>query len=268
MRFKQLSLIVLALLFLPTAVPAQINPDAAAQNIAERDEALRPDYKRSDWGRWLSTGERGLNGCRFDTRHSQLRDAGIRSPKTFVMSDEKGKSCRVRSITITDAYTGIPYTGSARKVDVEEVVPMAEAHRSGGWKWTADEKQAFHNDPLNHVLVHESVNSSKSDRDPGGQRFGKKNGVQVIIQGKPWLPPDREAKCRFGVTWLTVKAKYRLAMDAAEVGGIVKAVAACSEGAGEEERLWLLGFQLGQTLSSQGFELESFADGLVESLKQ
>lgn len=198
-----------------------------------------PPYDRSEWGRWISTGEYGPNGCRWDTRHAALRDAGAVAPELFVLTDQRGRSCRVRALSFVDRYTGIPYTGPAPDVDLDEVVAMAEAHRSGGWRWSAETKQRFHNDTENHVVTPQGVNGSKADRDPGGQRYSRKK----IVQGKPWLPDDPAARCWYASTWIYIKHKWGLSFDAIEARALVVELGRCEVLSDDGER-FLIGWAL------------------------
>ncbi len=45
----------------------------------------------------------------------------------------------------------------------------------------------------------DDVNASKGDRDPA-----------------QWLPPRSAAQCRYATTWVLVKYRWRLSVDAAE----------------------------------------------------
>lgn len=89
------------------------------------------------------------------------------------------------------------------EIQIDHLVALKEAWESGAWSWTEAERRAFANDmgdprPLNAVTG--SVNQSKSDLDPPN-----------------WLPPLREARCRYVADWIAVKARWQLTMDAAEI---------------------------------------------------
>lgn len=218
---KSLVLTALAAFLLPIPALCQLTPDAAARELAEHEVAVRPDYVRHEWGRWAPTEHRGLNDCRWDTRHWLLRSVGMETnPGTFTTREEAGKSCRVMSMTIVDRYTGERFTGPANKVDIDHIVPLAEAHRSGGWRWDKATRLAFWNDPLNHVAVMEGTNARKSDIDPGGQS-------QRGQRARGWLPPDDSQWCWYGTTWLEVKAKWGLTIDPKEAEALGISLAAC-----------------------------------------
>lgn len=99
-------------------------------------------------------------------------------------------------------------------VDIDHMVPLAEAHASGAARWTASRKQAFANDlELEAALtaVSSSSNRSKSDRDPA-----------------EWKPPLRSAWCQYARDWIAVKAKWRLSADVAEVSALRAMLSSCA----------------------------------------
>ena len=177
-----------------------------------------PKYDRSEWGRWAPTGERGPNGCRWGARHAALKK--IATPGSAVVRDVAGKACRVEALVFTDPYTGKRYAGPGSKVDVDHVVPLAEAHRSGGWKWDREKRLRFWNDPENHIPTEQSVNRSKSDRDPGGENYRGSH--------RPWLPPDLTAHCLYVERWISIKAKWALTADKRESAALVSVLLSCS----------------------------------------
>lgn len=104
-----------------------------------------------------------------------------------------------------DPYTGAGYTVPL-DLDIDHLVPLANAHRSGGWMWDTARKRAFANDldnPKALTAVYKGVNRSKGDRGPDG-----------------WLPPSVAYRCTYVRDWLAQKAKWDLTLTAAEAGAI------------------------------------------------
>jgi hypothetical protein len=86
------------------------------------------------------------------------------------------------------------------RIDIDHMVPLAEAWDSGARDWTAADRERYANDlgdPRSLVGVTDTINQEKSDQDPG-----------------TWLPPH--FKCRYLKEFVAVKVRWRLSVDAAE----------------------------------------------------
>jgi hypothetical protein len=68
-------------------------------------------------------------------------------------------------------YVGATWTNPA-DVDIDRVVPLAEAWRSGAASWTTSRRQSFANDlPRPQLIaVTDDVNQTKGDRDPAASQ--------------------------------------------------------------------------------------------------
>ncbi|KAI9649957.1 hypothetical protein NHQ30_002542 [Ciborinia camelliae] len=64
-------------------------------------------------------------------------------------------------------YDGATWT-AASDVDIDHLVPLSNAWKSGAASWTTAQRQVFANDLVNPQLlaVTDSVNSAKSDSGP------------------------------------------------------------------------------------------------------
>ncbi len=88
-------------------------------------------------------------------------------------------------------------------LDIDHLVPLAEAHDSGAALWTWQLKEAFANDlatPEALTAVSASSNRTKGADDPA-----------------EWKPERRAAWCQYAIDWITVKVRWNLRADAAEV---------------------------------------------------
>ena len=88
------------------------------------------------------------------------------------------------------------------ELDIDHLVPLAEAWESGGYEWTADTWTRFANDrtdPRSLIAVSATANRSKGARDPA-----------------EWWPPSSSYRCQYAADWVAVKARWDLAVDSAE----------------------------------------------------
>jgi len=160
-------------------------------------QLLIPPYVRSQYGGWVDAD----HDC-HDTRAEVLLHESV-GPVTM-------DGCRVVAGTWIDPYTGETIT-QARLIDIDHTIPLREAHVSGGWQWDRREKRAFANDlhDVDHlVATHRTQNRRKGARDPA-----------------EWMPPTNQ--CWYALTWISIKARWRLTFDAAEVAALVDTLKEC-----------------------------------------
>ena len=124
-----------------------------------------------------------------------------------------GELCTVDNGRWLAAYTGTAVT-VAGDLDIDHMVPLANAHRSGAWAWTAQQKEDYANDlSLDHhlIAVTASANRSKGAKGP-----------------EEWKPPDTGHWCKYSVNWITVKAAWRLSATADEWTALENMLGTCS----------------------------------------
>lgn len=145
----------------------------------------RAGYQRSKFRHWIDADR----DCR-DTRAEVLA----------AESRQKVRGgCHISTGLWRSWYDGRVHT-AASGLDIDHMVPLAEAWDSGAKKWNADTRKRFANDLGDHrslVAVTNSVNRSKSDRDPA-----------------QWLPTKN--RCRYISHWTAVKVRWRLNVDKRE----------------------------------------------------
>ncbi len=151
--------------------------------------SLRPGsgagYSRAQFGDgWIDADH---DGC--DTREEVLIAESIEPP---VVSRIGG--CAVASGRWLDPYTATTYT-SPGELDIDHVVPLANAWVSGASTWSPQQRISFANDLDAPELVAVSfvVNRSKGDRSPD-----------------EWKPPNQGDWCVYAKAWVSVKAKWHL----------------------------------------------------------
>lgn len=111
--------------------------------------------------------------------------------------------------SLYDGYT----TDDPSELDIDHVVALAEAWRSGADGWDADRRRDFANDldePDALIAVTAATNRSKSDKDPAR-----------------WQPPNRDGWCQWAGGWVKVKAKWSLSVDQAEADALHNILRGC-----------------------------------------
>ncbi|MBE1566035.1 HNH endonuclease family protein [Nonomuraea africana] len=109
-----------------------------------------------------------------------------------------------------------PYDGkwlkSEKQVDVDHVVPLAYAWRSGASKWSQARRRAFANDLTRPelIVVSHSANIAKGGQGP-----------------QSWRPPRRGHWCRYATSWITVKHHYRLFVTRKEKVALLNMLRTC-----------------------------------------
>lgn len=98
-------------------------------------------------------------------------------------------------------------------LDVDHLVPLAEAWRAGAHAWDAGRRAAFANDlayPDHLIAVSASSNRSKADSPP-----------------QEWRPPRRDVWCRYATAWVTVKDTWALTITTPERDALGLMLDAC-----------------------------------------
>ncbi|MBB3713924.1 hypothetical protein FHS00_003537 [Limimaricola variabilis] len=147
-------------------------------------------YSREDWPHWVDE-----DGDCINARHEVLLSESERAV------EYSPDGCRILTGLWHDRFTGQVFL-QAEDLDVDHLVPLAEAHRSGGFRWDRTVRAAFANDlddPRSLIAVGASVNRSKGDKGP-----------------EDWLPPEPIFVCEYVANWVLVKARWNLSMDERE----------------------------------------------------
>ncbi len=147
-------------------------------------------YSRERFHHWSQAARFGWNPPRPDctTREAALARDG--------QNVQVGDRCQVLSGTWLDPYTGKTFTKPS-DLDIDHVVPLAAAWRAGANRWDDQRREQYANDPDVLLSVEDNANQEKGDKGP-----------------EAWKPPRREEWCDYARRWITIKAKYALAIIA------------------------------------------------------
>jgi hypothetical protein len=119
--------------------------------------------------------------------------------------DGQSNACSITTGRWRDPYSGDTITDPSL-LDIDHVVPLAEAHRSGAAYWDSTRRMEFANDlTLTFALLAVSLsqNRSKGDDDPAN-----------------WLPVDSSFWKSYVLDWVAIKVKWNLTADSVELVAI------------------------------------------------
>jgi hypothetical protein len=180
----------------PTAPSAKLSTQALAR-LTVAAPGSRSGYSRAKFGGWNAVADR----C--DTREVVLRRDGSQ-----VITDDE---CHATSGRWRSYYDGIIIRSSSG-LDIDHVVPLANAWISGARGWTAEQRDAFANDLTDPQLIAVSAGSNRSKGDSGPDE---------------WKPPRRAAWCRYARWWIDVKSIWKLTITTREHDALATMLAAC-----------------------------------------
>jgi hypothetical protein len=172
--------------------------DALAALPVQGEE--RTGYERSKFRHWIDADR---DGC--STRAEVLLVEAVTAP-------EQGAGCQLTGGSWYSPYDDTYFT-AARALDIDHLVPLAEAWDSGASAWTAREREAYANDlddPRALIAVSAASNRSKSDQDPA-----------------TWEPPAAGYRCTYATDWVAIKTRWRLAIDPAEQAALADILGSC-----------------------------------------
>ena len=188
---------------LPGDTPPEI-PAVTSDQLLRIDEVSPdlPSYDRDDWRHWVD----GDKDCQ-NTRHEVLIEESL--AKVAFKTDRK---CQVATGEWFAPYTGETVTDATR-LDIDHMIPLKNAHNSGGWAWDKSRKAAFANEMsyADHlVAVTASANRKKGARGP-----------------EAWKPTNKGYWCDYAVDWVRIKIDWDLSATKAEWGALQEMLETC-----------------------------------------
>ncbi|WOT40734.1 HNH endonuclease family protein [Streptomyces coeruleorubidus] len=171
----------------------------AVKALPAADET-RAGYTRTSFRHWTDADKDQCN-----TRKEVLLAEAFIAP-------EQGSRCALTGGEWYSPYDDV-YVEAAGGLDVDHMVPLAEAWDSGAGEWSAKEREAYANDLGDDralVAVTARSNRSKADQDPA-----------------TWLPPAEAYRCEYLADWVAVKVRWQLAVDDVERQALTDGMANC-----------------------------------------
>ncbi len=180
-------------------------PEVVELRVIEAEApADLPAYDRDQWGRWSDA-----DGDCQDTRQEVLIEES-----RITVTYKSDRRCQVEAGRWFGAYTSSTVT-QASELDVDHMVPLANAHRSGGWAWGAERKRRYANsldDPDHLIAVTAGANRSKGAKGPD-----------------EWKPPNRSYWCEYSVDWIRIKETWELTVTLGEAAALRDMLATCGD---------------------------------------
>ncbi|WP_116046161.1 HNH endonuclease family protein [Amycolatopsis palatopharyngis] len=170
----------------PPGIPSGPTAEAQLAELTVSADGPMTGYDRDKFPHWGSQGD----NC--NTREVVLKRDGT--------NVRTGNDCYPTSGSWHSAYDGATWSQPS-DVDIDHVVPLAEAWRTGAAKWSTDKREEFANDLSGPQLiaVTDNVNQEKGDKAP-----------------EDWKPPTTSYWCTYASMWVAVKHKWELTVSNAE----------------------------------------------------
>jgi hypothetical protein len=180
-----------------TPLPAGAGTQLAALTVAKP----RPmaGYSREKFPHWAPQGA-----------NCDVRDVVLKRDGTDV---RVGGECNVVAGRWLSVYDNKTVT-EPEQIDIDHMVPLANAWRSGADTWSEEQRTVFANDlgQPQLIAVSRTSNRAKGDQDPA-----------------QWKPPNRAFWCTYAQRWIAVKHHYRLTVTEAEKSALEEMLRTCEQ---------------------------------------
>ena len=189
----------------PTLTP--VSPQASyliLKLVISDPPSEMPDYDRDDWNHWKDAD----GDCQDARQEVLIAESSL--PVTF----KDDRKCKVATGMWTDPYTG-NLVEDPSKLDVDHMVPLANAHDSGGHAWNDDRKAQYANSldyPGHLIATTASANRSKGRKGPD-----------------EWRPEDQAYWCQYAIDWVVIKKDWELTVTEAESAALHVMLDTCEQ---------------------------------------
>lgn len=173
-----------------TPAPKYIKSVGDLKLVVQKDDSMY-GYTRDAFGPGLSTLVAGDRGT---------------TPRDRILIRD-GKNVQIVGTKIVGGHWVCPYSGlrmtHPNQIEIDHIVPLSEAWRSGAQGWPPDKLWAFGRIEANLVAVSKAINREKSGNDISS-----------------WLPKYNTAE--YVANWIQIKSHFGLTMDESEYALIEK----------------------------------------------
>lgn len=181
----------------PPNIPSATTARSELSQLRVAPDGSMTGYSRDKFPHWHTVS----GAC--NTRETVLKRDG-----TNVVTDS---SCAATSGRWFSPYDGATWS-LASDVDIDHIVPLADAWRTGASSWTTARREQFANDLSNPQLiaVTDNVNQAKGDQTPA-----------------TWKPPVTSYWCTYAKMWTHTKFRYALTVNSAEKSALTDMLNRC-----------------------------------------
>jgi hypothetical protein len=181
----------------PPTPPSASTAASQLASLTVKAEGTTSGYSRDLFPHWHTVS----GTC--NTREEVLKRDG-----TGVTVDSSCAPTAGKWYSVYDAT----YITNASSIDIDHIVPLAEAWKSGANTWTTAKREEFANNLTisQLIAVSASSNRSKGDRDPAS-----------------WKPTNTSWHCVYAREWIWVKYTYKLSLQSSEKTALQSMLAAC-----------------------------------------
>ncbi|HWL98379.1 MAG TPA: HNH endonuclease family protein [Nocardioidaceae bacterium] len=181
----------------PPNIPSEDTARSELYNLTVAPDGSSSGYSRDKFPHWSTVS----GAC--NTRETVLKRDG-----TGVVTDS---SCAAVSGSWYSPYDGATWS-AASDVDIDHVVPLSNAWRTGASSWSTTQREAFANDRSypQLIAVTDNVNQSKGDQSPA-----------------TWKPSRTAYWCTYAKMWIHVKYRYSLTITSVEEDELYRMLSYC-----------------------------------------
>ncbi|GAB3547331.1 hypothetical protein J2S53_003020 [Actinopolyspora lacussalsi] len=171
----------------PPGAPDTARAEEMLADLRTAPEGSMDGYDRDEFPHW---GKAEGENCNVRERVLIRDGENVRT----------GSDCYPTSGTWDSPYDDGSWSDPS-DLDIDHMVPLAAAWRSGASDWTQRKRERFANDLSGPQLlaVTDNVNQSKGDDTPD-----------------EWLPPDESFHCEYVRSWIGTKHNWDLTVTGAE----------------------------------------------------
>ncbi|KAH7115243.1 secreted protein-like protein [Dendryphion nanum] len=181
----------------PPGIPTTAQAQSQLAGLTVAAQGPQTGYSRDLFPHWITQS----GSC--NTREVVLKRDG-----SNVVQDS---SCAAISGSWYSPFDGATWS-AASDVDIDHLVPLSNAWKSGAASWTTARRQSFANDLTNPQLiaVTDDVNQAKGDKGP-----------------EAWKPPLTSYYCTYAKMWIKVKSVWALTVTSAEKTALTSMLGSC-----------------------------------------